>query len=109
MAIKVGTPVAQRPPRRSLRAIFPHRTPQINAQSGGSALLCLVTSFFYIYSGSLPLDKTHFSLTLRRTHPLFHQLGKRDLPVALPVLQELRPGVVFTLTATGWAICRSMR
>ena len=43
---RTGTPVARRPPRRSLRAVLPHKAPQVDAQSGCSGFDLLVTSLF---------------------------------------------------------------
>lgn len=81
--IEVGTPVTGRPPRRSLRAIFPHRAPQRDAQTDTASIQSIQT-VPPMQAGSV----TRFSGTILSRRECFARVA--SLPTPSPCNRSYR-------------------
>lgn len=104
--MKVGTPVARRPPRRPLHAVFAHRAPQVQCAVQipaipfeGERLLattdCCLPHLLFSPRSWL---KRHFTLLRIHGSPALRHVWTQDLLVSVPVLEELLPRVAAALT-----------
>ena len=121
MPIKVGTPVAGRPPRRSLRAVLiryrspfgqhsvpsdsaslrlPHRAPQEIAHLPGDYLLDGVRSLIASLLDQVSGKGKVWCWATGHELLLLDATGRRDLPLVYPQPRELLPAEASPLTAT---------